>query len=104
MSGARHLAGFASGGGGPLLDLALDYDPQSHTADNAVRLVRAAFDGPPAPARDLPDLRIPEADREEAARLLAGLPPGPVIAMHVSVGKSHQAVAGSALRRRSPRG
>ena len=87
VSGARHLAGFASGGGGPLLDLALDYDPQSHTADNVVRLVRAAFDGPPAQPVSA-RLRIPEADREEAARVLAGLPPGPVIAIHLGAGRA----------------
>src|SRR5262245_33228319 len=41
-AGARHTAGFASGGGGAVLDVALDYDPAAHTADNALRLVEAA--------------------------------------------------------------
>src|SRR5262245_23794243 len=40
-AGARRTAGFASGGGGALLDVALDYDPSSHTTDNALRLVEA---------------------------------------------------------------
>ena len=39
-SGAARTAGWASGGGGPVLDVALDYDPTSHTAANARRLVR----------------------------------------------------------------
>ena len=31
MSGARRTAGWTSGGGGPLLDVKLDYDPERHT-------------------------------------------------------------------------
>src|SRR5688572_6474366 len=57
-AGARRTAGFASGGGGSLLDVALDHDPTLHTADNAVALVRAVFG---AAAVERPDgrLRIP---------------------------------------------
>lgn len=87
VTGARRLVGFASGGGGPLLDLALPYDPREHTTDNAVRLVRAALGGPTA-ATARPHLRIPEPDREEAARLLSRLSPGPRIAIHVSAGRA----------------
>jgi hypothetical protein len=43
-SGARWIAGYRSGGGGPLLDLALDFDTASHSSDNARRLVSAIFD------------------------------------------------------------
>src|SRR5436190_7782247 len=53
-AGAALTAGFASGGGAAFLDVALDYDPAAHTADNAVRLVRSTLaleDGPlPAPS------------------------------------------------------
>ena len=91
-AGARRTAGFGSGGGGALLDLALDYDPSAHTIDNARRLVHVAIgrapEGPVAWA-----LRIPEANRAEATRLLA-----PVIlsqgqgalkvGMHVSGGRA----------------
>jgi ADP-heptose:LPS heptosyltransferase len=51
LSGARWRAGFRTGGGGALLDVALDYDTRAHTTDNAVRLVGAAF-GRPRRARD----------------------------------------------------
>ncbi|HET7696449.1 MAG TPA: glycosyltransferase family 9 protein [Vicinamibacterales bacterium] len=84
-SGARRTAGFRSGGGGPLLDVALDYDPSRHTADNAVRLVRAALGGSAeaAPAT----LQIPDASRAEAERLLAPLGTRLKAGMHVSGGR-----------------
>ena len=67
---ARRTAGFASGGGGPLLDVALDYDPTTHTTDNARRLVAARV-RPDAPgARAAARWRIPEtATAAAAARL-----------------------------------
>ena len=72
-AGARRTVGFASGGGGALLDIALDYDSTAHTADNARRLVHVAVgrepEGPEGPIAWA--LRIPEANRKEAARLLA---------------------------------
>src|SRR4051794_17793125 len=40
-SGARWTAGYRSGGGGPLLDVALDFDTAAHTTENARRLVAA---------------------------------------------------------------
>jgi ADP-heptose:LPS heptosyltransferase len=86
-AGARRTVGFASGGGGALLDVALDYDPTAHTADNARRLVHVAAgrapEGPVAWA-----LRVPEANREEAARLLAPIRAGLKIGMHVSGGRA----------------
>src|SRR5262245_35264104 len=36
-SGAARTAGYRSGGGGPILDLALEFDPRAHTTDNARR-------------------------------------------------------------------
>jgi ADP-heptose:LPS heptosyltransferase len=85
VSGARRTVGFSSGGGGPLLDLALDYDARSHTADNAVRLVRAAL-GASAESIDA-TLRIPDAARDEASRLLAPLGTGLKVGIHVSGGR-----------------
>lgn len=86
-AGARRTVGFASGGGGPLLDVALDYDPSVHTADNARRLVQAAVgrapEGPVAWA-----LRLPEANRAEAARLLTPIESDRKIGMHVSGGRA----------------
>ena len=74
-AGARRLAGFASGGGGALLDLALEYDQRAHTTDNAVALVRAALAGS-APATGASMLVLPEPARAEAGRLLHTLPAG----------------------------
>ena len=53
--------GTGSGGGGPLLDVALEYDPRAHTADNARRLVQAVFGasaGRPSAARGWPSPRL----------------------------------------------
>jgi ADP-heptose:LPS heptosyltransferase len=85
-AGARRTVGFASGGGGALLDIALDYDATAHTADNARRLVHVAVgrepEGPIAWA-----LRIPEANRTEAARLLAPIG-GRKVGIHASGGRA----------------
>jgi ADP-heptose:LPS heptosyltransferase len=72
-SGARRLAGFASGGGGALVDVAVDFDPCAHTADNNLRLVAAALGleslPPSVPALTLPDAAIATArDRMKPAR------------------------------------
>ena len=86
-AGAQRTAGFYSGGGGALLDVALDYDPAAHTADNALRLVRRVLGredgGTPAAA-----LRIPEVTRAEAGARLQALPGGTRIGMHVSGGRA----------------
>jgi ADP-heptose:LPS heptosyltransferase len=85
-AGARRTAGFASGGGGAMLDLALDYDPESHTADNAKALVRTAMAGaPPAPVEWR--LQIPDAPRAEASRLLAPFAGALKVGIHVSGGR-----------------
>lgn len=84
-SGARRTIGFRSSGGGPLLDVALDYDTRSHTADNAVRLVRTVF-GAAAESTDA-RLRIPDGARAEAARLLQPLGAGLKAGIHVSGGR-----------------
>ncbi|MGH9408983.1 MAG: glycosyltransferase family 9 protein, partial [Vicinamibacterales bacterium] len=68
-SGARIAAGFASGGGGALLDVAVDYDSAMHTRDNALALVRAIA-GASASVPAGPLLAIPARHRDAArARL-----------------------------------
>ncbi|HTM26740.1 MAG TPA: glycosyltransferase family 9 protein [Vicinamibacterales bacterium] len=88
MAGVRWTAGFASGGGGPLLDLALDYDVGAHVADNAIALVEAATShwGPHAPAT--PALSIPAANRAEAERLLSRFAGMTTIGLQVSAGRA----------------
>ena len=85
FAGAAVTAGFRSGGGGPLLDVALDYDTRSHTADNAVSLVRAALGGSATSVGAT--LRIPDAARADASRRLAALGPGLKVGIHVSGGR-----------------
>jgi len=84
-SRAAHLAGFASGGGGALLDVALSYQPHAHTTVNAQRLVAAVLNVPPrtAPAR----LDVSPEERRKAVERLAGRT-GPLIGIHVSGGRA----------------
>ncbi|MGB2716958.1 MAG: glycosyltransferase family 9 protein [Vicinamibacterales bacterium] len=83
-SGAARIAGFSSGGGGPLLDVAVDFDPSARTSDNARRLVAAALAVParPQPAR----LDIPAGARERARELLRGCR-SPLVGVHASGGR-----------------
>ena len=85
-AGARRTVGFASGGGGSLLDEAIDYDPREHTADNALALVRAAMGRLPE-AVDW-SLRIPDARREQAAARLSPFGGRLAIGLHVSGGRA----------------
>jgi ADP-heptose:LPS heptosyltransferase len=86
LSGARWLAGFRSGGGGPLLDLALDYDTRVHTSSNATRLVETVF-GRSAAADVV--LSLPEAVvRAARSRLPPGLRGGPLVGVHASGGRA----------------
>ncbi|MEO6212994.1 MAG: glycosyltransferase family 9 protein [Vicinamibacterales bacterium] len=85
FAGARWTAGYRSAGGGPVLDDALEYDPASHTSDNAVRLVETVF-GAPAPPPIGPLLSIPDAHRQRARALLGAIG-RPIVAMHVSGGR-----------------
>lgn len=86
-AGARRSVGFASGGGGALLDVALDYDATMHTAENARRLVHAAVGRAPDVAVEWA-LRVPEASRAEATRLLAPFAGLLKVGMHVSGGRA----------------
>jgi lipopolysaccharide heptosyltransferase II len=84
---AGRTAGWASGGGGPLLDLSVDYDRASHTSANARRLVAVAFGRQPSEAAR-PLLTIPDSAAASAAarlRLAAGRP---LVGVHVSGGRA----------------
>lgn len=86
VAGAAWTAGYRSGGGGPLLDEQFDYDPQSHTSDNARRLVSGVFDSAlPPPAATTLDL--PEEHRRRARGIL-GAAARPIVAVHVSSGRA----------------
>jgi ADP-heptose:LPS heptosyltransferase len=84
-SGAAWTAGYRSGGGGPLLDQALDFRPAEHTSDNARRLVAEVLPGGPgagAPVR----LALGDEPRRRASELLARAR-GPLVGMHVPGGR-----------------
>jgi ADP-heptose:LPS heptosyltransferase len=88
LSRARWTAGYRSGGGGALLDQALDYDTATHTTDNARRLVADVFSARedlPAPRGE--GLRLPTDAHREAARLLSGAS-APLVGIHVSGGRA----------------
>jgi len=85
-SGAAFTAGYASGGGGALLDRALDYDPRAHTTENARRLVAGVMPGSPDNT-PLP-LRVSDAARREAAERLNGDNGGALVGIHVSAGRA----------------
>lgn len=86
MSGARWTAGYRSGGGGAMLDQALEYQPSRHTTDNARQLVasvlRVPAEGPTASLLD-----IPGQNALEAGRILGDHRP-PLVAMHVPGGRA----------------
>jgi len=84
-AGAEWTAGYRSAGGGSLLDEAHDYDPTSHTADNARRLVETVF-AATAPPQTHPLIVMPSGHVERARALLGGAR-RPVVAMHVSGGR-----------------
>jgi heptosyltransferase I len=84
-SRAARTAGFASGGGGSLLDVALPFDPRVHTTANAQRLIAAVLDVPlrTTPAR----LEISPEERRKASERLAGHR-RPLVGIHVSGGRA----------------
>lgn len=84
-AGARWTVGYASGGGGALLDQALAFDPSRHTSDNARRVVAAAF-GKPVAGHAAPPLLV-SADRLAEADRMLGDKPVPRVAIHVSGGR-----------------
>lgn len=86
VAGSAWTAGYRSGGGGGLLDVALDYDVRTHTADNARRLIAAVF-GRGVPEAAGSRLVIPEQARTEARRLLSGSA-RPLVGVHTSGGRA----------------
>jgi ADP-heptose:LPS heptosyltransferase len=85
-SGAAWTAGYRSGGGGALLDAALDYETHAHTADNARRLVATVFGGGP-PSETGRILVVPPEAQARATRLLPAMG-GPIVGVHVSGGRA----------------
>jgi ADP-heptose:LPS heptosyltransferase len=85
-AGASWTAGFSSGGGGALLDAALEYDTHAHTTDNARRLVHSVFERTAEPSGATP-LTVPASARAAAAGRLAGAQ-GPLVGIHVSGGRA----------------
>ena len=87
VSGAAWTAGWTSGGGGPVLDQALDFDPGSHTTANARRLIRAVL-GEAPPESGGAFLAIPDAAlRAASLRLRETDGRGTLVALHVSGGR-----------------
>ncbi|HSC28840.1 MAG TPA: glycosyltransferase family 9 protein [Vicinamibacterales bacterium] len=85
-SGAGWTAGWTSGGGGSLLDCALEYDGRAHTSSNARRLVSSAFQRA-APDSPLDLLTLPDDVRRAACvRLGPGLQ-APLVGVHASGGR-----------------
>ena len=85
-SGAAWTAGYRSGGGGSVLDLAIDYETRAHTTDNARRLVSTIFDAR-APDDIVPTLVVP-SDAQESASRLVSTDTRPLIGIHVSGGRA----------------
>jgi ADP-heptose:LPS heptosyltransferase len=83
-SGAARITGFSSGGGGPLLDVAVPFDPAAPTSVNARRLIEVVFEvpAPPHSAR----LDVPAEVRERARELLRGYR-APLVGIHASGGR-----------------
>jgi len=86
-SGAARTVGWKSGGGGPVLDLALDYDTTAHTSSNARRLVRDAFGRTP-PISTQPLLALPESAVSAAAMILHEGVNRPLVGIHVNGGRA----------------
>ncbi len=98
-SNATWTGGYRSGGGGALLDVALEYDRAAHTTDNARRLVATLFShtrgelhsGPAArdagtQAEMRPILVVPAEARANASRLLRDAKE-PLVGVHLSGGR-----------------
>jgi heptosyltransferase-2 len=99
-SGASWTAGYGSGGGGALLDVALEYDRRAHTTDNARRLVATVLGRtrarlqPSDANRDArphsetaPIIVLPTEARANATQLLRDAR-RPFVGLHVSGGRA----------------
>ena len=86
-SGAARTAGWKSGGGGPVLDIALDFDTTAHTSSNASRLVREAFGRTP-PVSTQPLVALPDGAVAAAATILGEGVSRPLVGVHVNGGRA----------------
>jgi ADP-heptose:LPS heptosyltransferase len=86
--GARWTAGYASGGGGPLLDQALEYDAGIHTTENARRLVAAVLGAPRRAESRTVTVDISDDVRKVTARRFASVRGGPLVGIHTSGGRA----------------
>ena len=95
-SAAPIVAGFASAGGGPLLDVALTPGEREHTASRTIRLVRTVFARPPsmegAGAPTCPSPRLHLRERTDLPAALAGTSstrggPAWTIGVHAGAGR-----------------
>lgn len=87
-SAAPRRVGYWTGGGGALLTDALAYEPTSHVAVNADRLLQAADPRAAVLPASAPRLRPDDAATAAAARMLTPAPPGHrLIGLHVSGGR-----------------
>ncbi len=91
LTGAPRRYGYWTGGGGALLTDAAAFDPATHVAVNAERLVRAAAGQPEAASdamagRSPVRLDVPAAAQARADACIAGLR-RPLIGVHVSGGR-----------------
>ncbi|MBA3885062.1 MAG: glycosyltransferase family 9 protein [Acidobacteria bacterium] len=84
-AGARWTVGYSSGGGGPLLDQALEYNARTHTSDNARRLVATALGAPTASRREA--LLTIGSDSAGAAAGILGEARPPLVGLHASGGR-----------------
>ncbi len=88
MARAKWTSGYRSGGGGALLDVALDYDVALHTSDNARRLVLHTLGSTSATTTaGSSRLELPPDARDHAARLLARAG-SPIVGVHASGGRA----------------
>ena len=87
-SGAAWTAGYRSSGGGSLLDVAIDYDNQAHTTDNARQLVSTVFHTA-LPDDVSPTLVVPSESHQNASRLLFEVDAdAPLVGIHASGGRA----------------
>lgn len=84
-SRAARTAGFSSGGGGSLLDVALPYEPRAHTTDNARRLVAAVLD---VPLRTTAARLVISNEERLRASARTSHRAGPLVGVHVSGGRA----------------
>ena len=84
-SGAAWTVGYGSGGGGALLDVAVEYDTRAHTTANARRLVAAALGR--APEKTLQVLLSLPRDATARAEALLRSHKRPLIGVHASGGR-----------------